>query len=309
MNAATQPDISVKLAGLELKNPVMVASGTFGYGREYADLVDLNGLGAIMVKGILMEPWEGNRTPRMVEVRGGLINAIGLQNPGVEYFIKEELPFLRQYDVPVIVNVWGRTIDEYAQVCARLDSEPGVAALELNVSCPNVKHGGLAFGADPAMLAQVVKAARDVTKLPLIPKLSPQLFAIGEFAKVAEANGADAVSLTNTLPAMVIDVETRRPVLANKIGGLSGPAIHPVAVKLVRDAACAVKIPVIGMGGIENAADALEFIIAGASAVAVGTANFSEPQTALQVVDGIREYMQRHGFDSLAGLTGSLNME
>lgn len=301
-----QPDLSIEIAGIKLKNPVMVASGTFGYGREYAGLVDLNSLGAIMVKGLLMEPWGGNFTPRMIEVRGGLINAIGLQNPGVEYFIKEELPFLRQYDVPVIVNVWGRNIEEYAAVCERLDGEPGVTALELNVSCPNVKHGGLAFGADPEMLATVIKAARKATKLPLVPKLAPQLFSIAEFARVAEANGADALSLTNTLPATVIDVERRRFVLANKCGGLSGPAIHPVAVKLVWDVARSVKIPVIGMGGIETADDALEFMLAGASAVAVGTANFTDPQTAAMVIEGIEAYMQRHKMQRLNDLIGSL---
>jgi dihydroorotate dehydrogenase (NAD+) catalytic subunit len=284
----------------------MVASGTFGYGPEYADVVDLNRLGAITVKGIGLEPCEGNPTPRMVEVTGGLVNAIGLQNPGVEGFVKEYMPFLRKHDVPVIVNIWGRSLDEYAEVAARLSDVEGVSGLELNISCPNIKEGGLAFGVDPAMAAKVTAVVRERTKLPLIPKLSPNVSDIKLFAGAVEDAGADAVSLINSLPAMVIDVETRRPVLANRIGGLSGPAVHPVAVKMVWEAANAVAIPVIGMGGITGPSEALEFIIAGATAVAVGTANFVDPLTALRVVEGIEEYLVGHGMAGVEELRGSV---
>jgi len=283
-----------------------VASGTFGYGPEYADVVDLNCLGAIVVKGILVEPWEGNATPRMVEVPGGLVNAIGLQNPGVEKFIAEYVPFLRQFDTAVIVNIWGRTLEEYARVAARLDGVDGIHGLELNISCPNIKQGGIAFGTDPDAAAEVIQVVRKETGLPLIPKLSPNVSDIAQFARIAEQAGADAISLINSIPAMVIDVEARRPILANKTGGLSGPAVHPVAVRLVWEAAKAVSIPVIGMGGISNAEDALEFLIAGADAVAVGTANFSDPLTSLRVVDGIREYLVRHEMPSVRDLVGSL---
>jgi len=285
---------------------VMVASGTFGYGPEYADLVDLNRLGAMVVKGILMEPWEGNPVPRHVEVPGGLVNAIGLQNPGVEKFIEEYMPFLRSYDLPVIVNVWGRTAEEYGDVAARLSEVEGVSALELNISCPNIKQGGIAFGTDPEQARKVIRLVRNRTPLPIIPKLSPNVSDIGLFARAAEEEGANAVSLINSIPAMVIDVETRRPVLANEVGGLSGPAVHPVAVKMVRDAARAVRIPVIGMGGISTPEDALEFIIAGASAVAVGTANFTDPLTVLRVIEGIESYLARHGMAGVRELVGTL---
>lgn len=305
----TQPDMSVDLAGLHLKNPVMVASGTFGYGPEYADLVDLNRLGAIMVKGILLEPWSGNETPRMVEVPGGLVNAIGLQNPGVDTFVGEYMPFLRQYDLPVIVNIWGRNVEEYAAVAARLDEVEGVGALELNVSCPNIKHGGIAFGTDPESLERVVTATRAASQLPLIVKLSPNVSDMAQFARMAEAAGADALSLINSIPAMVIDTETRRPVLANVVGGLSGPAVHPVAVKLVWQAAKAVDIPIIGMGGITDARGALEFIIAGASAVAVGTANFTDPLTSLRVIDGIEQYLVEHGVARVQDLVGTVRVK
>ena len=305
---SAKPSMSVNVGGIRMKNPVMVASGTFGYGPEYADLVDLNRLGAIAVKGILLEPWEGNLTPRMVEVPGGLINAIGLQNPGVAKFVEEYMPFLRRYDVPVIVNIWGRTEAEYGEVAARLDGVEGVSGLELNVSCPNVKHGGMAFGTDAGIMAGVIGLVRKRTRLPIIPKLSPNVSDIARFARVAEENGADAISLINTIPAMVIDIETRRPVLANKVGGLSGPAIHPVAVRLVWEAARAVKIPVVGMGGISSARDALEFIIAGATAVAVGTANFSNPQTSLELISGIENYLVRHGYTDVNELVGSVRV-
>jgi len=301
-------DLTTRLGALRLKNPVMVASGTFGYGPEYADLVDLNRLGAIVVKGISPEPVPGNPTPRTVEVSSGLINAIGLQNPGMYGFIDEYLPFLRRYDVPVIVNIWGRSMDDYVLVAERLGAVQGVAALEVNVSCPNIKEGSCTFGSNVDMFRRVIQAVRQATKLPLIPKLAPDLANVRTFARVAEECGANAISLTNSLPAMAIDVETRRPKLGNVTGGLSGPAIRPVAVKLVWEAARAVKIPVIGMGGITCAADALEFIIAGASAVAVGTANFTNPLTALEVVDGIEAYLVRHGLDRLSPLIGSLQV-
>lgn len=302
------PDMTVKIGGIRMKNPVMVASGTFGYGPEYADLVDINRLGAIVVKGIMVKPWEGNPTPRMVEAPGGLVNAIGLQSPGVARFVADYMPFLLRHDVPVIVNVWGRTVDEYAEVVEQLSGVKGVSGIELNISCPNIKHGGLAFGTDPKTAAKVVSRARKKTKLTLITKLSPNVPNIGIFAKVAEDAGSDAISLINTLPAMVIDVEKRRPVLANVVGGLSGPAIHPVAVKLVWEAAKAVKIPVIGMGGITGPREALEFIIAGATAIAVGTANFTDPTTSLAVIGGIQKYLKEHGFRSVRQLVGSLEL-
>lgn len=289
-----------------MKNPVMVASGTFGYGPEYACVVDVDRLGAIVVKGISLEPWEGNPTPRMVEVAGGLVNAIGLQNPGVEGFVREYIPFLREHDVPVIVNVWGRTVEEYAEVVARLDGIDGIAGIELNISCPNIKEGGIAFGTDPGAAAGVIAAARKATKLTLIPKLSPNVADIAVFAKIAEDSGADAISLINSIPAMVIDIETRRPVLANTTGGLTGPAIHPVAVRLVWQAAKAVKIPVIGMGGISGPREAIEFMLAGASAVAVGTANFTDPTVTTAVIDGIEAYLVRNGMRDVKEIVGAV---
>jgi dihydroorotate dehydrogenase (NAD+) catalytic subunit len=301
--------MAVDIAGIRMKNPVTVASGTFGYGPEYADVVDLNRLGAIVVKGISLEPWEGNPTPRLVEVAGGLVNAIGLQNPGFEGFIREYMPFLRDFDLPVIVNVWGRTAEEYAEVVARFDQVDGVDGLELNISCPNIKEGGIAFGTDLAAAAGVVALARKRSRLPLIPKLSPNVSDIAAFARASEESGADAISLINTIPAMVIDIESRRPVLANRIGGLSGPAIHPVAVRLVWEAAAAVSIPVIGIGGIDNPSAAIEFIIAGASAVAVGTANYSDPTTALRVIDGIEAYLVEHGVADVNELIGTVREE
>jgi dihydroorotate dehydrogenase (NAD+) catalytic subunit len=301
-----KPRLDVNIGGIRMRNPVMVASGTFGYGREYADLVDLNRLGALVVKGIRSEPCDGNPTPRMVEVPGGLVNAIGLQGPGVKRFVSDYLPFLRTYDVPIIVNIWGKTISEYAEVAAALDGVKGISGLEINISCPNIKKGGLAFGTDPKMARRVISGVRKRTRLPVIPKLSPHIFHIATFARVAEEAGADAISLINTLPAMVINVETRRPVLANKVGGLSGPAIHPVAVKMVWEAAKAVKIPIIGMGGITNANEALEFILAGASAVAVGTANFTDPDTAIRVIEGMEDYLRRHRMARIKDLVGML---
>ncbi|NQU39127.1 MAG: dihydroorotate dehydrogenase [Lentisphaerae bacterium] len=302
----TAPDMRTEIAGIRMKNPVMVASGTFGYGPEYADLVDLNRLGAIVVKGICAEPWGGNDVPRMVEVRGGLLNAIGLQGPGVDGFVKTYMPFLRQFDTPVLVNIWGRDEAEYEEVAARFDDVPGIAGLELNISCPNIKEGGIAFGTDLTMASDLIRRVRKRTRLPLIPKLAPNVPHVGRFAKAAQEAGADAISLINTLPAMVIDIETRRPVLANKVGGLSGPAVHPVAVKQVWEAAQAVSIPIIGMGGIETAEDALEFVIAGATAVAVGTANFTDPTTVTRVIDGMVTYLKRHGLSSITELVGSI---
>ncbi len=304
----TTPQLAINLAGIRMKNPVMVASGTFGYGPEYADLVDLNQLGAIVVKGISLEPWGGNRTPRLVEVPGGLVNAIGLQNPGVQGFIEKYLPFLRRHDVPVIVNIWGKTADDYAEVAARFDGIEGIAGLEINISCPNIKAGGSAFGTNLESTARVVSAVRRRTRLPIIPKLAPNVSDIASFARACVDSGADALSLINSYPAMVIDIETRRPVLANVTGGLSGPAIHPIAVKLVYDVARAVKVPLIAIGGITQARDAIEFMIAGASAVAVGTANFTEPHTALHVVHGIGRYLETHHLASASDLIGTVRL-
>lgn len=301
------PNLSVQLGPLTLPTPVLVASGTFGYGPEYAELIDLNQLGGIVVKGIALHPTKGNPTPRTAEVASGLLNAIGLPNPGAEGFIQEYMPFLRQYTVPVIVNIWGKTVAEYVDVARRFDTVEGVHALELNVSCPNIKEGSAMFGTCMDSFRAVVAAVRAATALPLIVKLAPNVSDIKEFARAAEAEGADAISLINSVPAMAIDVETRKPKLANVTGGLTGPAIRPFAVKLVWEAAQAVTIPIIGIGGISKAEDALEFIIAGASAVAVGTASFTEPRTALQVTDGIAEYLERHGLESVDSLRGSLN--
>lgn len=303
-----RPDLSVDVAGIRMKNPVMVASGTFGYGPEYAEVVDLNRLGAVVVKGVRSGACPGNEPPRMVEVPGGLVNAIGLQGPGVTGFVEEYMPFLRQFDVPVIVNIWGESLEEYGEVAAALDDVEGVHGLELNVSCPNVKKGGNAFGTNPASTAAVVACARKMTSLPLITKLAPNVPDIAEFARIAENEGSDALSLINTLPAMVIDIETRRPVLSNVVGGLSGPAIHPVAVKLVWEAAAAVRIPIVGMGGITSGTEAVEFMLAGATAVAVGTANFTDPTTPLRVIDEMGEYLTKHGIARAAELTGGVEV-
>ncbi len=299
-------NLSVQIGKLRMQNPVTVASGTFGYGVEYAQLLDLNQLGAVTVKGIRLNPVRGNPTPRTVEVASGLINAIGLQGPGVDGFIEKYWPFLKTLKVPTIVNIWGTTVEEYAEVARRFDALGGVGALELNVSCPNIKEGGAQFGTDVKLLAQVVAACRQVTRLPLITKMSPNVPNIGPYAQAAEDAGSDALSIANSVPAMAIDIETRRPKLANVTGGLTGPCIKPIAIKLVWEAAKAVKIPIIGMGGIQNSADAIEFLLAGATAVAVGTANFYEPQTALQVVAGIREFMQRRGLRDVREIVGSV---
>ena len=299
-------NLSIQIGKLKLQNPVMVASGTFGYGVEYAQLLDLNQLGAVVVKGICLNPVRGNPTPRTVEVASGLINAIGLQGPGVDGFEQKYWPFLKTLKVPTIINIWGAAVEEYAEVARRFDTLGGVGALELNVSCPNIKEGGAQFGTDLKLLAQVVAACRKATKLPLITKMSPNVVSIAPYAKAAEDAGSDALAVTNSYPAMAIDIETRKPKLANITGGLSGPCIKPIAVKLVWEAAQAVKIPIIGMGGIQNASDAIEFMMAGATAVAVGTANFYEPQTALQVIAGLCEFMQKKNLSDLKQITGSV---
>jgi len=302
-------NLAVSIGRLRLQNPVTVASGTFGYGVEYARLLDLNQLGAITVKGICLNPVRGNPPPRTVEVTSGLLNAIGLQGPGVDGFIRSYWPFLRQLKVPTIINIWGSTVEEYAEVARRFDALEGVGALELNVSCPNIKAGGAQFGTDCHLLSQVVTACRKATRLPLITKLSPNVVSIVPYAKAAEEAGSDALSITNSYPAMAIDIYTRRPKLANVTGGLTGPCLKPIALKLVWDAARAVKIPIIGMGGIHNAADAIEFLMAGATAVAVGTANFYEPQTALQVIAGLRQFMQEQGLTDVRQLIGSVRID
>jgi dihydroorotate dehydrogenase (NAD+) catalytic subunit len=299
-------NLAVQIGGLTLQHPVMVASGTFGYGVEYAQLLDVNQLAAVVVKGIRREPVRGNPTPRTVEVASGLINAIGLQGPGVDGFIQKYWPFLKTLKVPTIINIWGTTVEEYAEVARRFDQLGGVGALELNVSCPNIKEGGAQFGTDCHLLSQVVAACRKATTLPLITKMSPNVVHIAPYAKAAEDAGSDALSIMNSYPAMAIDIETRRPRLANVTGGLTGPCIKPIAVKLVWDAAQAVKIPIIGMGGIQTAADALEFMMAGATAVAVGTANFYEPQTALRVIEGVRQFMARQNIRDVREIVGTV---
>lgn len=302
----TKPDLSVRIGLLRLQNPVLTASGTFGYGQEYAGLVDLNCLGGIIVKGLSLNPRPGNMPPRTVETPCGLLNAIGLQNVGVENFIADKLPFLRNLSVPVIVNILGQDIKEYQKLAERLSSVEGIAALEVNISCPNVKAGGVVFGTDYKAAARVTRAVRAAAELPIIVKLSPNVTDIVNIARAVEEAGADAVSLINTLTGMAIDVETRRPKLHNVTGGLSGPAIKPVALRMVWQVAGAVKIPVIGCGGIMTAADALEFLIAGACAVQVGTANFVNPRATMEIISGIEEYLIRHGFKKIKNVVGSL---
>lgn len=293
----------VKLAGVELKNPVMTASGTFGSGMEYGEFVDLNSLGAVVTKGVANVPWAGNPTPRIAEVYGGMLNAIGLQNPGIDIFVKRDIPFLRQYDTRIVVNVCGRTAEDYLEVVERLGEEP-VDLLEINISCPNVKEGGIAFGQDPKAVEAITRAVKSRARQPVIMKLSPNVTDIGEMARAAEAGGADGLSLINTLTGMKIDIKRRSFVLANKTGGMSGPAIKPVAVRMVYQAACAVKLPIIGMGGIATAEDALEFIMAGATAVSVGTANFFNPYATVEIAEGIRQYMTDNGVKDIKELVG-----
>ena len=294
----------VNLAGVELKNPVMVASGTFGSGAEYSEFVDLNRLGAVVTKGVASVPWPGNPAPRIAETASGMLNAIGLQNPGIDLFSKRDLPFLEKYDTKVIVNVCGHSTEEYLDVVERLADEPRVDMLEINISCPNVKEGGIAFGQDPKAVEAITKAVKAKAKQPIIMKLSPNVTDITVMAKAAEAGGADCLSLINTLTGMKIDIERQTFAIANKTGGLSGPAVKPVAVRMVYQVANAVKIPIIGMGGICTAEDAMEFILAGATAVSIGTANFANPYTTLEVIVGIEAYMRRHGVEDINELIG-----
>ena len=302
-------NLTVNIGKLKLKNPVMTASGTFGYGQEYSEFLDLSQLGAIVAKGISLKPMKGNPPPRICETPCGMLNAIGLQNVGLKVFVKEKLPFLKKTDTVIIANILGNSIGEYVKLSGSLDNA-GVDAIELNVSCPNVKKGGIIFGTDIKLLGRLIsKVRKSVKNAVLITKLSPNVSDIKAFARAAEDSGSDAVSLINTIPGLSIDINTRSPRIRNVTGGLSGPAIRPIAVRMVYEAACAVKVPVIGMGGIMNAEDALEFIIAGATAVAVGTANFINPKVTIDILDGLREYMERKGIQDINSLRGSLNIE
>ena len=298
-------NMKVNLAGVELSNPVMTASGTFGSGMEYCEYVDLNRLGAIVTKGVANIPWAGNPTPRIAETYGGMLNAIGLQNPGMEVFIERDLPFLQTYRTKIIVNVCGKTEEDYIDVVERLSDQP-VDLLEINISCPNVKEGGIAFGQDAKAVEQITAAVKKHAKQPIIMKLSPNVTDITVMAKAAEAGGADALSLINTLTGMKIDIYKRQFAVANKTGGLSGPAIKPIAVRMVYQVANAVKLPIIGMGGIATAEDALEFILAGATAVSVGTANFANPYATIEVIEGIEAYMKKYGVSDINDLIGAV---
>ncbi len=291
-------DMRVDIAGVEWKNPVTVASGTFGSGAEFAEFIDLSRLGAVTTKGVSAVPWEGNPTPRVAETPGGMMNAIGLQNPGIDVFCERDIPFLRQYDTNIIVNVCGKTEEEYCAVVERL-AEEDVDMLEINISCPNVKEGGIAFGQDPKAAQAITRAVKKYAKQPVIMKLSPNVTSIPDMARAVEAGGADAVSLINTLTGMKIDIDRRAFLLANGTGGVSGPAIHPIAVRMVYEAAHAVGIPVIGMGGISCARDAIEMLLAGAAAVSVGTANFHDPAASVKIVEGIKAYMEKYGFQKV----------
>ena len=295
----------VTIAGVTFKNPVMTASGTFGSGMEYSDFVDLNRLGAVVTKGVANVPWEGNPTPRVAEVYGGMLNAIGLQNPGMDVFVERDIPFLQKYDTRIIVNICGKTVEDYLEVVERLGDQP-VDMLEINVSCPNVKEGAIAFGQKPDSLYDITSQIKKKAKQPVIMKLSPNVTDIAEMSRAAEAAGADALSMINTITGMKIDIHRKKFVLANKTGGMSGPAIKPVAVRMVYQAAQAVQIPIIGMGGISNAEDAIEFLLAGASAVAVGAMNFVNPYTTVEVVEGIEAYMQKYGVERVTDLIGAV---
>ena len=297
----------VTLAGVTFKNPVMTASGTFGSGMEYSEFVDLNRLGAVVTKGVANVPWPGNPTPRVAEVYGGMLNAIGLQNPGIDVFMERDIPFLKQYDTKVIVNVCGKSVEDYVEVVERLGDEKAVAMLEINVSCPNVKEGAIAFGQKADALYGITQEIKKHAKQPVIMKLSPNVTDITEMAKAAEAAGADALSLINTITGMKIDINRRKFAIANKTGGMSGPAIKPIAVRMVYQAAHAVKIPIIGMGGIANAEDAIEFILAGASAVSIGAMNFVDPYTTVEVVEGIEAYMKKYGVENITDLIGAVS--
>ena len=295
----------VTIAGVTFDNPVMVASGTFGSGEEFSEFVDLNRLGAVVTKGVANIPWPGNPTPRIAEVYGGMLNAIGLQNPGIDMFVSRDIPFLKKYDTKIIVNVCGKSTEDYCEVVERLADQP-VDMLEINISCPNVKEGGIAFGQDPKAVEAITREVKKHAKQPVIMKLSPNVTDITVMAKAAEAGGADALSLINTLTGMKIDVNKRAFAIANKTGGLSGPAVHPIAVRMVYQVANAVNLPIIGMGGIQNTEDALELILAGATAVSVGTANFANPMVTMEIVDGIEQYMQMHGVADINELIGAV---
>ncbi len=303
---AQAPDLSVRIAGVPMKNPVMTASGTFGYGREFSLLVDLNRLGGIIVKGLSLEPSRGNPPPRIAETPCGMLNAIGLENVGIEAFAAEKLPYLQTLSTPVWVNIYGKSVEAYARLAERIQEIDGIAGVEVNISCPNVKSGGIAFGVDPEAAHSVIRAVRERTDLPLMAKLSPNVTDITLIARSVVEAGADAVSLINTITGMAVDVENRRPRIANITGGLSGPAIRPVAVRMVWQVAQAVDVPIVGIGGILTAGDALEFLIAGATAVQVGTANFVNPRATLDIIDGIEAYMVRHRFIRLTDVIGSL---
>ncbi len=299
-------DLSVKFCGISFKNPVTCASGTFGSGIEYSEFLDLNRLGAITTKGVSAKPWEGNPTPRVTETPSGMMNAIGLQNPGADVFMERDLEFLKKFDVPVIVNVCGHSEDEYVEAVRILSEREEISMLEINVSCPNVREGGIAFGTDPKSLEKITKAVKKVSKKPVIMKLSPNVTSIAQMAKSAEEAGADAISLINTFTAMKIDIYRKQFVLANRTGGLSGPAIHPIAVRMVWEAARAVDIPVIGMGGIASAEDAIEMMMAGASMTAVGMMNFHEPESMIRVIEGIEEYMEKSGIEKISDIIGCM---
>jgi len=303
-----QVDLSVDFAGIRLKNPVLTASGTFGYGEEFADFVDLNLLGGVIVKGVSLKPIKGNPPPRIWETPSGMLNAIGLENPGVDVFIDQKMPYLRKFDTAVIVNVFGYCLEEYVGVVERLDSVPGIAGLEVNISCPNVKAGGIVFGTNVQAAFELLSAVRKATKLPVIAKLSPNVTDITEFARAAHDAGCNGLSLINTLLGMAIDIRCRKPRLANCTGGLSGPAIRPVAVRMVWQAARAVPLPIIGMGGIVTGEDALEFILAGASAVAVGTANFMNPRATLDVLEGMERFMREQSIGELRTMIGKVTV-
>lgn len=299
-------NMSVNIAGVEWKNPVTVASGTFGSGAEYSEFTDLNKLGAVTTKGVANVPWTGNPTPRVAEVYGGMLNAVGLQNPGIDLFCERDIPFLKNYDTKIVVNVCGHSTEEYVAVVEKLADEP-IDMMEINISCPNVKEGGIAFGQDPKAVEAITKEMKKYAKQPVIMKLSPNVTDITEMAKAAEAGGADALSLINTITGMKIDIHRQKFVLANKTGGMSGPAIHPVAVRMVYQTYQAVNIPIIGMGGIMNANDAIEMILAGATAVSVGTANFTDPRAAEKVVDGIEQYMKQYNVADIKDLVGAVH--
>ena len=301
-----QPDLRTVIAGVEFKNPVMTASGTFGSGMEYGEFVDLNRLGAVVTKGVANVPWPGNPTPRVAEVYGGMLNAIGLQNPGIDVFMERDIPFLKQYDTKIIVNVCGKSVQDYVDVVERLGDEPAVALLEINVSCPNVKEGAIAFGQKADALYNITAELKKHAKQPIMMKLSPNVTDITEMAKAAEAAGADALSLINTITGMKIDIHRRKFVLANKTGGMSGPAIKPIAIRMVYQVAQAVKLPILGMGGIATADDAIEFLLAGASAVSVGAMNFVNPYATIEVLEGIEDYMRKYKVERISDLIGAV---